>query len=323
MNAMTCIEISRKMRFVALSTLALFSSSAFAIGSGQVVTTDQFEARSAVIILLTRTNPDGSATIVDNCSGVLVSSNLVMTAAHCTNNMVPSTDAAGHVTFQNLGTLSPRNVFVYFSIDFSPTAINISLVRAAEAVRSYPGFWEQAGPDVGIQRRDLGLIKLLQSAPSSYQPASVLNNPGFLKPGQDVTIAGSGNKYGLNDPREPAIASLSSFETLINNPIDNLVDSKGLIQLYKSQSLPRFKKSFASGSEDEKRAISEAGEESGDSGGPAFVLVKNQPVVVGIASGYDNQNFPVYENVAGDYEWIVKTVGEIGAAPINFLSGNR
>jgi hypothetical protein len=129
---------------------------------------------------------------------------------------------------------------------------------------------------------------------------------------QDIVIAGFGRTLGDDDPNEPKSRILRSFRTLVNSVADP--DGSQMIQLFRSEDLPWLIEIFKAGDEKTKQTIKSAGEQSGDSGGPAYVTVNGEHFVAGVASGYDNDGFPEYENAANHLNWIREASKELGAS---------
>jgi Trypsin len=301
--------------FVANLCFTFLSGSAFAIGSGVDVLADQYEAKSSVFIFFGSKDPStGNTVLKPRCSGVLVGADLVMTAHHCVINISESKDQSGNVKI-NKEPVSADSIFVYFSLSYPiGSAPKPTLLRPVKDYRTNPIFLTDGDQSVGlIEKGDIALLKLALPAPSTYTPAAIDLDPATLVQGEGLTIAGYGRVYDSGDPREPKTIRLRSFDTLIYNPVSTRFDYAGLIQLYHSQDLPRFKEKYSSGTDEQRHTIENAGERAGDSGGPAYVIINGKPYVAGIASGYDDQLYPTYENVPNDSDWLLKAAVELGS----------
>lgn len=293
----------------------LYSLNGYAIGSGELVTPDQFEAKSTVLVYWkpSQTNPNGG-----QCSGVLVARNIVMTAAHCLSVRDLAKNKRGKIILKSLSVGAAADVFVHFG-NVTARQFDLNLTRLADDLQIHPDFMKQGTRKENLLNRDIALIKLSQPAPASFVPVKWLKDPKALHRRQTITIAGYGNIYALtstgeDDPREPAERTLRKFETMIRNPRNRLPNYTRQIQLEWSRNLPRYKNIFEHASQEEQDTIDQAGELDGDSGGPAFVMIKGEPFVAGIASSYDSDNYPVYENVTNDVQWIDKTIEGFAAS---------
>lgn len=104
------------------------------------------------------------------CTGVLVSKNLVMTAAHCTGT-----------------TFRPNQLAIYFGLDLKAPLIE-RRVLGGKVTTAWPALTNDQTTNWG----DIALLKFEGEAPQGYVPARLLGSSEPLKNGMDVTLAGYG-----------------------------------------------------------------------------------------------------------------------------------
>ena len=297
-------------------SLSLLSLQCLAIGNGEIVTPDHFEAKSAVQVLkTTKEKSSGRIVISGYCSGTLVSPQLVITAGHCISKLGVRTREDGSQVAVNEGPIEPSNILIYFGNHQEGTPRDISLLRRVIHNSPHPDFWREGFAEGKSISRDVGLLKMADEAPAGFEPIEMLLDPTRLAPDAPIIIAGFGNTHAFEDPRNTSSTVLRRFHTLIRDPNDKVLGSVGQIQLYKTQDLPAYKAKYESGTEEDRKAIDLYGLLAGDSGGPAYMKVEDRPFLVGVASGYDSQNHPTYENLANVSSWIKETVAAMTTPP--------
>ncbi|HRO67927.1 MAG TPA: trypsin-like serine protease, partial [Pseudobdellovibrionaceae bacterium] len=132
-------------------------------------------------------------------SGTLVASDLVLTAAHCV------------VNFSTGENLEASGLTVYFG-DYDGQNWNESLAVRGDALLRHPNYDPsnvEAEPTKNVH--DIALLKLSRPAPETFVPARALLTPE-LRAGQPLLLAGFGNMYFMNDPKEPKSRLLRVFE---------------------------------------------------------------------------------------------------------------
>ena len=264
----------------------LFAGSAHAIGSGEVVNADDFEAKSTVIIY------GKSGTV---CSGTLIAPDLVLTAAHCV------------VGFDFKQMLSIFKEASDFLVSFNNWPKNGRLtLHQVSGLRVHPSWPKDISNFIWRKTTDLALLRLAANAPTSSVPVKILRE-NLLQAGSRVTLAG----YGHTTKEGTDFGVLRRFFSMVENLVAN--GTVGQFALFKAQDLPWTKDEYSSADEAKKKVIEEAGIHEGDSGGPAYLLLDGTPFVAGVLSNYDpNDPRAVYQNVAVHSKWIDQTAQELG-----------
>jgi secreted trypsin-like serine protease len=113
------------------------------------------------------------------CTGSLIAANMVLTAAHCTEE-------------------DPRNLAILFSTKIPQTQeeADKAQVRQVVAGRTSP-LWPKLRPGQKSNWGDIAILRFAGALPQGYKPAKLLADPSQLKKGQVVTLAG----FGLIDGR--------------------------------------------------------------------------------------------------------------------------
>lgn len=274
--------------FVLLLTFGLMTAAraAFGIIGGRAVAAGDVEARSAVMVVRTTGRKcssimDRPGPVLDNghciCSGVLVARDLVLTAGHCV-------------------VMAPEGMRVYFG-NFPGREWDWRRFVRVRDLRRHPDWFSQTAG----RTNDLALLKLDALPPKGYVPARVLRDPRALRWGSPLTIAGFGRTLPGDDPGG-ARGVLHRFATLVLAPVNRF----GQIRLFRSLDLPSRRHGYRS-------VAFPPGEASGDSGGPAYFKVGRVFTVAGIASGYEFDGHPTYENVPGHAAFLDQAAREMGS----------
>lgn len=159
---------------------------------GSIVSKDSQIARMAVYIGVAFFN-NGKSVAENNCTGVLVSSKVVLTAAHC--------------FFNNDIEFDSKKVYVAFGSDLKQSSDLV--VWFAQDAFMHP---EYKYLQKGSNRVDLAVVVLPKSAPMPFAPAKILQDFSKLSESLSVTVAG----YGLVSlfPKVPS-ANLKSTASKI------------------------------------------------------------------------------------------------------------
>lgn len=207
------------------------------------------------------------------CSGVVVASDLVLTAAHCLR-----TD--GKVWVEG-----PRLILFESKLTISHPAFAFTPLWSAE--NEIP--WRRSV--------DIGLVKL--AAPLLKKAVKARFGSTPLAPGQPVLIVGYGRHERGDAKMEIQRRPVSPWRTAIRMA---LVEIKGI---HKSGALRLVDEGATSGME--------RGACAGDSGGPVFSIETGTPMLVAIMSGGDCKGSTTVAPIAGNETWIRDTAERLGS----------
>ena len=309
----------QKQSYAASPVSSLFGnrSSHVTIIGGNTVTAQDPVAASTVLIYGTEPAPrqpqwwwrlfpdngsDGSSNNQGTgfiCTGSILSSNIVITAAHC------------------LGETGKATLTVIFETDIHADGQSINKNHTVKVVN-------QRKPSDSLPTTqdtdwdDIAILELASPIPSNYQPATILSDPSAIQAGTNVLLAG----YGIDVPAPPTNPSddggagvLREVSQTVLNP--NYGQTEVLVSLQGSDGSPQ-------------------GACHGDSGGPAFIqqpdgslllfgvtsrLTKEDQVANnGNAQDYQCAKDMVYSNILTHIDWINATVAKFGGQPIAGLA---
>lgn len=209
-----------------------------------------------------------------SCSGTLITSTVIVTAAHCfpaglliqssenekTPKLLPYASIKGEVYFK----LNPRD-------DKLMGARVVSFVRHAEFsdswMYSFPEIWNPASPvnDVAVARLDY-------AAPKFKQPVSLIASDDILESGSTILLAGYGRSEHGGESAMPTLRETKvPFVRSLNNHTDAFVGE---------------------GNTEKPGTVSNpSGACYGDSGGPAYLVENGTTKLAGvIVRGPDAEN---------------------------------
>ena len=236
------------------------------------------------------------------CTGTLLTTNIVITAAHCAET-------------------KPANLKIIFGSELSATLnarevdVQMALVRKASAVKVHPNWKnDESQPN---EWHDIALIKFQGSLPQGYQPANVLADPTLLTKGTTITMAGYGATHArvtnINEKKFPNLnKAVASGEIVCEVDEDDLDQHCYKIDFEGDDDLLMTTATIESQSPSEIRSDESHGHGTcvGDSGGPAFVLSGGDYYFFGITSrgSYACDGYGVYTNALYFKNWIDENI---------------
>lgn len=133
------------------------------------------------------------------CTGVLISKNIVLTAAHCTG-----------------ASVDPRLVTIVFGMDLTKN-LERRKVLGGVTTEKWPTLTEEVISQPKESWNDLALLKFEGEAPSGYQPVRILSNFSKAISGTDILISG----YGLTSMPETQTLNLMKAVVKLTDPLFN------------------------------------------------------------------------------------------------------
>lgn len=220
-------------------------------GGQEVSNNDQTMVRLATVALTTDyTNSPNSESILQQgksfCSGTIVDTRVVVTAAHCLQELIGRDQKGGPIL------PSPEDFIVHFDNRVSAEG---NFARAAQVI-PHPD-WDPAAtlsPFPGSRPNDIGVIILSQDIPS-FKKAATIASPDLPVNGQTTYLAGFGVTRDRNFNDTGILRTVASKFSAENGSIAR-VSHGAFFQ----------------------------GICAGDSGGPAYVQVDGEMQLVGAAS---------------------------------------
>lgn len=194
-----------------------------------------------------------------NCSGVLISEDLILTAAHC----IPP---------------NPRSLTIIF--DSNLNNAQQSNMRSVISATTTP-YWPTHSRNLK-NKGDLAIIKFQGSIPNGYKQAYLLTNSAYIGDRSYTLLAG----FGINSTNQIGSSSGILRETFTTITQANYSSTEVMIS-----------------------QLGGRGTCSGDSGGPAFILINGTYFLWGITSQGDQEcrNYGIYTNIVPYLKWIQQT----------------
>lgn len=234
-----------------------------AIVGGQIVSAADLESKSTVLMLVY----DPAARKARNCSGTLVRSNLIISAAHC------------YVESDGKKLPSSNRVFVFFGLsydggDAGNNIYEISWGNILTHLNYKPTVSGQGSAN------DIALLKLMDAIPSHYVPVQLFStNISNSNLGLEVLLAGYGQASTNDELEKRSPYSLRRMtSTIVKN---EYIDSQIAIKSYPAE-YPYY----------------------GDSGGPAYVKVGDKLFLLGVCSSGNPDIAEYYESVQQQIDWL-------------------
>jgi secreted trypsin-like serine protease len=125
------------------------------------------------------------------CTGSLISTNLVLTAAHCTN-------------------VNPKNIIVVFSTTVPHSAADLTKMTFRRVVGGKTSdLWPQLTSTQTKNWGDIAILKFEGSLANGYKPATLASRIGSVRTGSNVVLAGFGLIDGVQKTRATELRKTS------------------------------------------------------------------------------------------------------------------
>jgi internalin A len=144
-----------------------------------------------------------------DCTGVIIASNLIVTAGHCLPNPI-------------LYPTGVPNVDIVFGSGTTSTRL-----RATE----WRTFRNRAFVEAGLSY-DIAWVKFTDSLPEGYRPVTVVEEISSLQPGESLDLVG----YGLTSSK----ASLDGIKRMVTTKLDTVFNSGRLVGILRYGPTPGF-----------------------------------------------------------------------------------
>jgi secreted trypsin-like serine protease len=234
------------------------------------------------------------------CTGSLIASNIVLTAAHCAPERTADLKIIFTTDIDDI--LSSREQDILQELMLSATDFKVSPT------------WDPKNESIEINTGDIALVKFKGKIPEGYKAATFLADESFLKIGNMVAVAG----FGVNvvrstkiDPKKyPNLDEAIEYGEVIcdddnGKKIDCIeieMDGDGILRATMAPISTIFKSEIQL---DERKS----GTCSGDSGGPAYILQNGEFYLFGVTSRGSAlcDEAGIYTNALYYHSWIIET----------------
>ncbi len=252
------------------------------IQNGEPVASDDVVAASTVALYINSLKSLGPEGVRNFCTGTLIGSNYVLTAAHCLMDFAAK--------LQTTPEIIAQNILVGFGLPVVTAKTNTTVEwRKVTGFKVHSEYKVDSVKNIDkAPMYDVAVLRLDSAAPNNYRPVALAGNTSALVAGASILLAGYGLTDGLAKTRS---TQLMKVAVQIDNPTFSLTQFTFKVQNGK-------------------------GSCSGDSGGPAYVVNdKGGLSVIGITSWGDNncQNLGAYTSVPYFASWIVTAAQSLGA----------
>jgi secreted trypsin-like serine protease len=235
------------------------------------------------------------------CTGTLIDSNIVLTAAHCIPTHIWDLKIIFSTNVDSILNAKDPNI----QLKYMKTAIDAKVGPT----------WDPKNETVQFDTGDIALIKFQGLAPSEYRAASFLKNGDDLKIGSIVTIAGFGVNYVDMEEINPKKYRNLENDLDLGDVICSGKNRGNYGTCYKitktGDGLLRSASAPISFIHETEVRLNEkkAGTCNGDSGGPAFLFKDGDFYLFGVTSrgGEFCNEVGVYTNALIYKSWIEAT----------------
>ncbi len=263
--------------------------------NGQVVREKSLLGQSSVVVMQAAWTESGALVNQALCTGILIDSNIVLTAAHCADFLYTMSDVATkiEVSFRARPECDPEGSRIE-QMKVERAIIHPSWIQAALKRKiGQPSFSGKYFPDAATPMMqlhgDIALLKLEKPAPEYKKPALL---PEKFMSLYDQSVYGAGfgttTKYSAADDSERALRYTKLHPLKKSGLAVNLLQVEdGKAPLLEDQLLTLVKNDKHNSAGQELLMFDQtkgSGVCSGDSGGPAVAVKKREIVVLGIAS---------------------------------------
>lgn len=240
------------------------------------------------------------------CTGTLIASNIVMTAAHCVPEKAEHTKIIFSVDVDN--TMNSREPDVLAEYVLPVTDFKVSPI------------WDPNNETMEINTGDIALLKFKGQIPAGYKPATFLKDSSFIKIGTMVTVAGFGvDDVDISkkiDPKKyPKLEEALEYGEVVCDEENNgkykncyKVEMTGDGVLRTTEAPINFVHETEVSLNERK-----AGTCSGDSGGPAFIKTPEGYFVFGVTSRGSLlcNEVGMYTNALTYSKWIEESIKQL------------
>lgn len=264
------------------------------IVGGQLVREKSLLGRSSVLVMQAAWDQQGIVQAQTMCTGVLLDSNIVLTAAHCADLLYSTTDLETRVEVAfRARPECDREASQLEQIKVEKVLIHPNWIRSTMLRRAgQSGFSGKYFPDTSnalLWHGDIALLKLEKPAPDFKVPA-LLPNEFISLEERSIFAAGFGTttKYQEADKSERALRYAPLIPLKKTGLAVNLLQAEdGKVPAMEDQVLSLVRKGQQNTAKQELLIFDQtkgAGVCSGDSGGPAAMVKDRELVILGIAS---------------------------------------